>query len=88
MDEYLENYKKRYPLGRTGECEDTTAAIEYLIGESASFLTGHLFPIDGGMIQRFFFVDFASKFSFDSFFYSFEFQLSALLVVDFEFKNF
>lgn len=39
-DEYLQNYKNRYPLGRAGECDDTTAAIEYLIGDRASFITG------------------------------------------------
>lgn len=43
-------YKSRYPLGRIGEVSDTSAAIEYLTGDSASFITGALFPVDGGAL--------------------------------------
>lgn len=44
------NCKNIYPLGRVGECQDTTAVIEYLISDSASFITEVLFKIDGGAI--------------------------------------
>lgn len=43
-------YKSRYPMGRIGEVSDTSAAIEYLTGDSASFITGALFPVDGGAL--------------------------------------
>ena len=47
----LEEYKKRYPIGRIGEVYDTSAAIAYLADdEQSSFLTGTLLPIDGGAI--------------------------------------
>lgn len=45
---YVENAKTSYPIGRIGEVEDTSAAIAFLAGESASFITGHLLSVDGG----------------------------------------
>ncbi len=50
QEEFLETKKTLYPVGRVGEVSDTSAAIEYLIGDSASFLTGLLLPIDGGAL--------------------------------------
>lgn len=47
-DEMFENCKDIYPMRRAGEVTDTTAAIEYLISDSASFITGALFGVDGG----------------------------------------
>ncbi|XP_031638406.1 uncharacterized protein LOC116350670 [Contarinia nasturtii] len=47
-EEFFESCKKLYPVGRIGECSDTSAAIEFLIGDSASFITGSLFLVDGG----------------------------------------
>ncbi|XP_055325884.1 uncharacterized oxidoreductase TM_0325-like [Sitodiplosis mosellana] len=50
-EKMLEEYKKRYPLGRVGEVHDTSAAIAYLADdEVSSFLTGILLPVDGGSI--------------------------------------
>lgn len=48
--EIFDTYKSRYPVGRIGEVSDTSAAIEYLTGDSASFITGSLFPVDGGAL--------------------------------------
>lgn len=48
IEKYYEDHKNAYPLGRVGEVSDTSAAIEFLAGDSASFITGVLFPIDGG----------------------------------------
>lgn len=45
---YFEKFKHLYPAGRIGEVTDTTAAIEFLISDSASFLTGVLLAVDGG----------------------------------------
>lgn len=44
----MEEYGKRYPIGRAGEVEDTSEAIAYLASDAASFLTGILLPVDGG----------------------------------------
>lgn len=49
-ESFYQSFKTRYPVGRVGEVTDTSAAIEYLIGESASFITGALFPVDGGAL--------------------------------------
>lgn len=40
---------EQYLVGRIGEVSDTSAAIEYLASDSASFLTGLLLPVDGGV---------------------------------------
>ena len=45
---FMEEYGKRYPIGRAGEVEDTSEAIAYLASDAASFLTGLLLPVDGG----------------------------------------
>lgn len=50
IEEYANSYKTRYPLQRIGECADTSAAIEFLIGDTASFITGVIFPVDGGAL--------------------------------------
>ncbi|XP_055308977.1 uncharacterized oxidoreductase TM_0325-like, partial [Sitodiplosis mosellana] len=52
-DEFVDSLKDVYPVGRAGECTDTSAAIEYLISDSASFLTGILLPVDGGEMTKF-----------------------------------
>lgn len=49
-DTFFDSFKDIYPVGRVGEVTDTSAAIEYLIGDSASFITGLLLPIDGGAL--------------------------------------
>lgn len=40
-----------HPIGRIGEVGDTSAAIVFLAGDSASFITGALLPVDGGAIS-------------------------------------
>lgn len=49
-DEFFESFENLYPVGRIGECSDTSAAIEFLIGDSATFITGSLFTVDGGAL--------------------------------------
>ena len=45
-DAFFDSFKNIYPVGRVGECTDTTAAIEFLINDStASFITGLLLPV-------------------------------------------
>jgi 3-oxoacyl-[acyl-carrier protein] reductase len=47
-DDYVEQMKKRIPLGRTSGPDDATGAIGYLCSEKASFITGAVLSVDGG----------------------------------------
>ncbi len=39
-----------YPLGRVGRPEDVAAAVMFLAGEEASWITGVTLPVDGGLL--------------------------------------
>jgi NAD(P)-dependent dehydrogenase (short-subunit alcohol dehydrogenase family) len=36
------------PLGRFGEPEEVAKAAQFLASDAASFITGHILPVDGG----------------------------------------
>jgi meso-butanediol dehydrogenase / (S,S)-butanediol dehydrogenase / diacetyl reductase len=40
-----------YPLGRVGEPGDVAAAVAFLASDDASWITGHILPIDGGLLS-------------------------------------
>jgi meso-butanediol dehydrogenase / (S,S)-butanediol dehydrogenase / diacetyl reductase len=39
-----------YPLGRVGEPEDIAAAVAFLASADAAWITGHVLPVDGGLL--------------------------------------
>lgn len=39
-----------YPLGRLGRPEDVAAATAFLAGDDASWITGHVLVVDGGLL--------------------------------------
>ncbi len=39
-----------HPIGRTGQPDDVAAAIAYLGSDEAAFITGTIFPVDGGFL--------------------------------------
>lgn len=39
-----------YPLMRIGEPEDVAAAVSFLASADAAWITGHILPVDGGML--------------------------------------
>jgi len=41
--------KKQTPLGRLGEPQDVADAVLFLASEAASFITGHVLVVDGGL---------------------------------------
>jgi NAD(P)-dependent dehydrogenase (short-subunit alcohol dehydrogenase family) len=49
-DEGSEARQRMTPLGRLGTPEDIAADISYLLSEDASFVTGHLLAVDGGVL--------------------------------------
>lgn len=48
-EELVAGYKKQIPLGRLGAVDDVTAAVQFLAGDSAGYITGAQIPVDGGI---------------------------------------
>jgi len=44
------NYMKLVPLERAGKPEDVAAVVSFLASDAASYLTGHILYVDGGML--------------------------------------
>ena len=47
-EETMAQLKEETPLGRIGTAEDVAAAVSFLVGEGASFITGQVLSVDGG----------------------------------------
>jgi 3-oxoacyl-[acyl-carrier protein] reductase len=48
-EEIIEQIKKEVPLGRMGEPQDVADAVLFLASDAASFITGHILTVDGGL---------------------------------------
>ena len=44
----LDAYVEQYPLHRVGTPDEVAEAVIWLCSDAASFVTGHIMPIDGG----------------------------------------
>ncbi|MFZ1157838.1 MAG: SDR family oxidoreductase, partial [Candidatus Sulfotelmatobacter sp.] len=42
---------KQIPLGRVGSVEDVASAVEFLSSEGASYITGHVLNVNGGLLM-------------------------------------
>jgi NAD(P)-dependent dehydrogenase (short-subunit alcohol dehydrogenase family) len=49
-DEMLDEVNARIPMGRHATPEEVAALFAFLASEEAAFITGHVYPIDGGEI--------------------------------------
>jgi 3-oxoacyl-[acyl-carrier protein] reductase len=48
----MEAYRKQTPLGRNGTADEVAAAVTFLAGDGASFITGAILDINGGRFLR------------------------------------
>ncbi len=50
-EEFKQNAVKQIPLGRVGTPEDIANAVAFLASEEASYITGHVLNVNGGMLM-------------------------------------
>jgi 3-oxoacyl-[acyl-carrier protein] reductase len=50
-EEFKQNAVKMIPLGRVGRSEDVASAVCFLASEKASYITGHVLNVNGGMLM-------------------------------------
>jgi 3-oxoacyl-[acyl-carrier protein] reductase len=48
-DDLVKKYAKQIPLGRLGSVDDIAGTVEFLASDAASYITGALIPVDGGL---------------------------------------
>ncbi len=44
-----QNWTDRIPLGRLGSPDDVASAVRFLVSDEASYITGHVLAVNGGM---------------------------------------
>ena len=49
-EEVIKNYENNIPLGRMGDPDDIANLVVFLCSENASYITGQIIKVDGGML--------------------------------------
>src|SRR5436305_2944801 len=49
-DEFKQTAIKQIPLGRVGTPDDVASAVAFLASDDASYITGHVLSVNGGML--------------------------------------
>lgn len=50
-DDFRQNALRMIPLARIGKSEDVAGAVAFLASEEASYITGHVLNVNGGMLM-------------------------------------
>jgi 3-oxoacyl-[acyl-carrier protein] reductase len=50
-DEFKAAAVKQIPLGRVGSVDDVANAVAFLASDAASYITGHVLSVNGGMLM-------------------------------------
>jgi 3-oxoacyl-[acyl-carrier protein] reductase len=50
-DEFKQNAVKQIPLGRVGSPDDVAGAVAFLASDEASYITGHVLNVNGGLLM-------------------------------------
>jgi 3-oxoacyl-[acyl-carrier protein] reductase len=48
-EDLVKKYAEQIPLGRLGSVDDVAGTVEFLTSEAASYITGAVIPVDGGL---------------------------------------
>ncbi|OHB88492.1 MAG: 3-oxoacyl-[acyl-carrier-protein] reductase [Planctomycetes bacterium RIFCSPHIGHO2_02_FULL_50_42] len=48
---YIDEMLKLIPLGRVGKAEEVARVVAFLASDDASYITGHVINVDGGMVM-------------------------------------
>jgi 3-oxoacyl-[acyl-carrier protein] reductase len=51
-EEQTQSIVQNTPLGRMGTLEDVAAAVMFLVSDEASFITGQVLSVDGGLVMQ------------------------------------
>jgi 3-oxoacyl-[acyl-carrier protein] reductase len=50
-DDFKQTAVKQIPLGRVGSVDDVASAVEFLASDAASYITGHVLNVNGGLLM-------------------------------------